>query len=167
MAGFEIHHDVIEQMMQEMQESFNRHPIRVPVEADGSIGGTTVYNGPVIHGDANGARLAWGNRNVDQSQTGAQQITPGFEPVAQAITIVLAGLANAGLSVQDQQDAQDAAEEALLEVTKQDPNPGRIRRALATLKWILTPIATGAAAGAADGAHDWAKTAIEHLTLPF
>lgn len=165
MTGFEIHHDVIAQMMQEIRQSFDQHPIRVPVEADRPIGGTTVYNGPVILGDANGARLAWGNRDVDQSQTDTQQITPGFEPIAQAVARVLEGLPNVGLSEQDQQDAQDAAEEVLAEVTEPSPNQGKIRRALASLKFLLTPIATGIATGVRQGAQEFAKTAIEHLTL--
>ena len=165
MKGFEIHHDVIDQMRREIQESFNRHPIEIPIGVEGPTGGTTIYNGPVIHGDANGSRLAWGNRDVDQSQTESQQVTAGFEPIAEVITRVLEGLPNAGLAEQDQQDAQDAAEEVLAEVIEPTPNQSKIRRALGSLKWLLTPVATGLANGAGQGAVEWAKTAIEHLSL--
>jgi hypothetical protein len=61
-----------------MQREFDKHPIRVPVEADPSTvavagGQTTInYNGPVIHGDATGAQLAWGNDVVTQSQNRAE-----------------------------------------------------------------------------------------------
>jgi hypothetical protein len=167
MEGFGVNHDSIARMMQEIQESFDRHPIRVPVNADRPVPGTTIYNGPVIHGDASGARLAWGNHDVDQSQTETQQIASGFEPIAQAVARTLEQLSVAGLSQQDQEDAEAAADEVLSEVTRSEPNQGRIRRALAALKHLLTPVAAGVMAGAGEGAQEWAKSAIEHLHLPF
>lgn len=115
------------------------------MNADGPTPGTTVnYNGPVIQGDANGARLAWGNRDVDQSQTDTQQIAPGFEPIAQAVAKTLEQLSMAGLPGRDQEDAEEAAKEVLAEVTQPEPNQGKIRRALAALKHLLAPVAAGA-----------------------
>ncbi|HWE91870.1 MAG TPA: hypothetical protein VG317_20580 [Pseudonocardiaceae bacterium] len=167
MAGFEIHHDVIAQMMKEIQDSFDQHSIRVPVNADGPTPGTTIFNGPVIQGDANDARLAWGNRDVDQSQADTEQIASGFEPIAQAVAKTLEQLSMAGLPERDQEDAVEAAKEVLAEVTQPEPNQGKIRRALAAMKHLLAPVAAGAVAGAGAGAQEWARTAIEHLQLPF
>lgn len=150
------------------------HQLRPRQSANGTItdpftgsGSTVNYNGPVIQGDANGARLAWGNQDVDQSQTDTQQIAPGFEPIAQAVTKTLEQLSMAGLSERDQEDAEEAAKEVLTEVTQPEPNQGKIRRALAALKHLLAPVTAGAAAGAGAGAQQWARTAIEHLQLPF
>jgi hypothetical protein len=44
---------------------------------------TVIINGPVIHGNANGAQLAWGNQTVHQKRI--EQIAPGYEAVAQAV----------------------------------------------------------------------------------
>ncbi|MGH3872577.1 MAG: hypothetical protein ACRDSR_13900 [Pseudonocardiaceae bacterium] len=86
--------------MRDIQREFDRHPIRVPLRTDGhtferaghmlySRGsgelGTTVYNGLVIQGIADGAQLAWGDQTVNQTMTRTEQIASGFEPIAQAV----------------------------------------------------------------------------------
>ncbi|WP_020498847.1 hypothetical protein [Sciscionella marina] len=121
----------------------------------------------MIYGNADGAQLAWDNQTVNQVQDQTQHIAPGFELIAQAVAHTLENLPLLGLSEQDQQDAEDAAKEVLEEVTQDEPKPGRIRRALSAIKWFLTPVATGVATGAGEGAQEWAKTAIEHLSVPF
>jgi hypothetical protein len=169
MANVSINRQEIARMMRDIQREFDKHPIRVPVQADppavlGSIPGgtTTIFNGPVIHGDANGAQLAWGNDIVQQNRT--RPVTPGFEALAQAVVKVLEQLPRVGLAEDDQQDADEAAHEVLAEVTQPQPDRGKIRRALATLKGLLAPIAVGLAEGSAEGAaHEWARTAIEQL----
>jgi hypothetical protein len=51
----------VAKMMQGIQREFDKHPIRVPVEVEdpelpvGTSFGTSIYNGPVIQGDANRA----------------------------------------------------------------------------------------------------------------
>jgi hypothetical protein len=164
-----VDRQAIAKMARDIQREFDKHPIRVPVEADGSASpagtnlGSTIYNGPVILGDANGAQLAWGNRTVHQTQRRDQPIAPGFEPIAQAVVSTLERLAAVGLPAQDQRDAEDAARDVLTEVTQVEPDRGKVRRALSVLKGLLAPVAMGLVAGTAEGAQGWAKAAIEQL----
>jgi hypothetical protein len=175
MPKVSIDRQAIAWMMREIQHEFDEHPIRVPVHADpplpaGSPTGstTTIYNGPVIHGDANGAQLAWGNETVYQTQTRAEQIAPGFEVIAQAVAKTLERLPSAGLAEDDQQDAEAAARDVLVEVTQSAPDRGKIRRALASLKGFLAPIAMSLAEGGAEeSAHEWPRMAVEQLSRAF
>jgi hypothetical protein len=159
----------IARMMSEIQAEFDKHAIRVPVQADPAIPGagnhTTIYNGPVIHGDANGVQLAWGNNSVFQQQS--TSVAPGYEALAQALVSTLERLPGIGLSDDDQADAEAAGQEALLALAGPDPDQGVIRRSLSALKGHLAQLALGAAVGAEQGAQEWAKTAIQHLHLPF
>ncbi len=172
----------IAKMMKDIQREFDKHPIRVPLQTKGprfqrsgpgfySGGieerGITVYNGPVIQGSADGAQLAWGNQTVNQTVNRTEQIAPGFEAIAQAVVGTLEQLPGAGLSEEDQADAEATANEVLVEVTQPDPDRGTIRRALSALKGYLAPVATGLAQGGGEGAQEWAKTAIEQLGTPF
>ena len=168
-AKANINHGNIAKMMAEIQLAFDEHPIRVPVVADDSIsaagGGTTINNyGPVIHGDASGAQLAWGNENVNQAQNRIDQIAPGFELIAQAIAKTLEGLPGAGLSEGDLGDAEAAGREALEEATKSSPDTSKVRRLVATLKGYLAPIALATQTGAGKAVEDWARSAIEQLS---
>lgn len=171
MARDGINKRAIAKMMRDIQVEFDKHPIRVAVEADSPVvpgsAGTTIYNGPVIHGDANGARLAWGNQTVHQTQNQTQQIAPGFEPLAQAVVRTLEQLPAVGLPAQEQQDAEETARDILTEVTEAEPDRSKIRRAVAALKGFVAPVAAGLAAGAEDGAREWATTAIQQLGTPF
>lgn len=173
MARVSIDRRAIAQYMKLMQEEFDKHPIRIPVTADPAAPGaptpqTTIYNGPVFHGDANGAQLAWGNQAVNQNQQRTEQIAPGFEAIAAAVAEALKGLPAVGLPEEDEQDATAAANEVLAEVTQSNPDRGKIRAALARVRGYLAPIAMAGATGATEGVHDWAKTAVEQLaTIPF
>lgn len=179
----------IERMTREIQQEFDKHPIRVPVTADmpnvsgqgvhatfqdgqqQPVGPTYHYHGPVFLGSADGSQIAWNNGEVHQSQQGSEQITPGYEVVAAAVAKVLEGIPASGLSDEEATDATHAGEEILHEVVKPQPDRGKLRRALAALKGFLYPIATGAvrgtAAGCASGTEEWARVAIEHLGHPF
>lgn len=171
MVRVSINKRAIAQMMRDMQREFDKHPIRVPVEADPTVAltpGTTIYNGPVIHGNADGAQLAWGNHTVNQvQQVRTEQVAPGFEAIALAVVSTLEGLSAVELAEDDKRDAEAAANEVLAEVTKAEPDRGKLRRALATLKGFLAPVAAGLATGTAKGAEGWARTAIEQLGVPF
>ena len=164
--GFEINRREIAKMAREMQHEFDKHPIKVPVEADTDgvvppTGAITNYH-VQVHGD--GAQLAMGNQSVVQNQVNApQQIAPGFELIAKAVANTLQQLGAAGLPPQDQTDAEDAAQEVLAEVVSDEPDPGRIRRGLNTLKGLLSPVSLGVQTGAAEGAQEWATTAIQQL----
>lgn len=167
--GFEINPRAIKQMTREIQREFDKHPITVPVEtnAHGVVPLTPVstnYYGPVVNVQGDGAQLAWDNQSVVQNQVDAtQQIAPGFELIAQAVTSTLKQLAAAGLNPQDQADAEAAANEVLTEVVREEPDSGRIRRGITALKGLLSPVAIGLHTGAADGAQEWAATAIQQL----
>ncbi|MFG3685431.1 hypothetical protein [Micromonospora sp. NPDC047740] len=128
----------------------------------------TINNyGPVIHGSADGAQMAWGNDVVHQTHSRSEQVTPEFELLAQAVTRILENLAAAGLHDEDRADAEAAAREILDEVGQATPDRRRARRAVNALKGLLAPIATGAATGAAMGAQEWARAAIDQLGVPF
>jgi len=167
MASVSINKAAIAKMMRDIQREFDKHPINVAVQADGSLpaGSTTIYNGPVIHGDANGAQLAWGNDTVTQHRQ--EQVAPGYEVLAQALVSTLQQLPAAGLPAADQEDAEAAAREALHALTQGEPDRGVVRRGVAALKGHLALLATGMVVGAEQGAQEWAKTAVQHLQLPF
>jgi hypothetical protein len=158
----------IAKMMRDLQREFDKHPIQVPVNADApelqARGGTTsIYHGPVIMGDANNAQLAWGNQTAHQTQNRTEQIAPGFEVIAMAVTKTLEGLGAIGLTDGDRQEAEAVATEILEEVTQDHPSQGKIKRGLMALKGFLAPVAAGISVGAGEGAKEWARTAIEQL----
>jgi hypothetical protein len=169
--GFEINEQGIEQFTRELQKEFDKRPIRLGVQATlpqlPDIGGspTFTYNGPVFFGSADGAQLAWNNVAVSQSQAGdPQKIAEGFEALANVVTDILRQLPNTGLGDEDQALAADAGNEILAQVTQPGPERGKIRRAAATLKGVLAPLAIAAQAGAAQAVTEWAKAAIEYLS---
>jgi hypothetical protein len=169
MARDGIDRRAIDKLTKDLQREFDKHPIRIPMETDGPefSSSTTIYNGPVFHGSADGAQLAWDNQTVGQVQHQTQQIAPGFEAIAQAVVRILEQLATADLTEEDRQDAESAADEVLAEVTRPEPDRKKIRRGLSALKGLLAPVATGLAAGTAEGAQEWAKMAIEQLGSSF
>ena len=93
-------------------------------------GHTTINYGPVIHGGADGAQLAWNNSGtVNQAQI-RDQIAPGFELLAQALISTREELPSLGLADEDLTDAQAAADDALAEVIQPEPDRGKLRRAV-------------------------------------
>ncbi|AKA02596.1 hypothetical protein ACFU90_21000 [Streptomyces noursei] len=121
--------------------------------------------GPVFHGAVSGSQFAWNNQTVTQNQQNADGAAPGFEALAALVTDLLRELPRVGLAEQDRADTEEAAREVLATITEPTPpEAGRLRRALAVLKGVLAPVATGVAVGTAAGAQDWARTAIEGLT---
>jgi hypothetical protein len=180
MTNTRINKRGIRQLMNEIQREFDKHPIRVPVEAESPVtdeivqaygpptSGTTIYQGPVIIGNADGAQLAWGNSTVQQTAVNrTEQVAPGFEAIAAAVALTRGQLPAAGLDEEDEADAKAVADEILMEVTQPQPDRGKIRRAITAPKGFLAPIATGLARGGGQGAQEWAKTAIEQLGSPF
>jgi hypothetical protein len=171
MADVSINQQEVARMMRAIQAEFDKHPIRIPITGDpgdlmsaSAVGNTTIVNGPVIHGDVNGAQLAWNNNTVHQNQNHTEQISQGFEAIAQAVAKTLEQLPAAGLDDEDRREAEAAANDVLSEVTQPEPDRRKIRRALAMLRGILTPLAIGAAKGEAAGVQDWAHTAIDQLS---
>ncbi|MEU6879538.1 hypothetical protein [Streptomyces sp. NPDC046712] len=122
------------------------------------------YDGPVFNGAVSGSQFAWNNEQVTQNQQNNSAVAPQFEALAQLVTDLLRQLPEAGLADQEREDTESAAREVLAEITRPEPEEGRIRRALGMLKGALAPVATGVAAGTAVGAQEWARAAIEGLT---
>ncbi|MFD0144086.1 MULTISPECIES: hypothetical protein [unclassified Streptomyces] len=123
------------------------------------------YDGPVFHGTSTHNQLAWNNETVTQNQQVNSQVAPGYAELAERVTELLRQLPGAGLGERDREDAEGAAGEVLEVITQPDPEEGRVRRALATLRGVLAPVATGVAAGTTVGAQEWARAAIEGLIV--
>ncbi|WP_328944769.1 hypothetical protein OG259_28025 [Streptomyces sp. NBC_00250] len=122
-------------------------------------------DGPVFNGDVSHSQFAWGNETVTQNQQNDNTVAPGYEALAERVNELLRQLPRAGLAEQDRQDTQDAAEGVLAEITRVEPvEETRLRRALATLRGALAPVATGVVAGTTVGAQEWALAAITGLT---
>lgn len=122
------------------------------------------YDGPVFNAGVTGSQLAWNSTNVTQNQQhNTNSVAPGFEELAALVTEVLRKLPEAGLSAEDREDAEVVAGEVLAEITTEEPEKGKVRRALAQLRSLLAPVATGAVAGVAAGTQEWAQAAISGL----
>lgn len=127
-----------------------------------SMSGQNINNGPVIYGDANGAQLAWNNRgDVTQNRDEVQQIAPGFEPLARTVADLLKQLPKFDLDADAQQEVREVANEVLAEVVRTNPEPRKLRRAVAALKGFLMPIVVGAASAEA---RELAQQGIHQLT---
>ena len=171
MAGnFKINPSAIKKMTQEIQREFDKNPIQLPVNADGpALRSGDVYNGPVINVQGDNAQLAWDNRDVQQSNTGTPlaDIAAGFEPLSEAVVRILKEVHASGLDPEDIAAVEEAGKEILDEVIKNEPEHGRIKRAVTYIKGLLAPLVTriaeSAAEGAGEGAHEWAATAVEAL----
>jgi hypothetical protein len=77
MAEVSINKQEIARMTREIQREFDKYSIRVPVQVDSPVppggfatGSTTIFNGPVIHGDANGAKPAGATTLCTRLRTG-------------------------------------------------------------------------------------------------
>ncbi|MFF5935900.1 hypothetical protein [Streptomyces sp. NPDC012508] len=123
------------------------------------------YDGPVFIGPAHNNQLAWNSETVTQNQQVNSAVAPGYEELAARVTELLRQLPEAGLGEQDREDAEAAAGDVLDVITQPEPEPGKVRRVLATLRGALAPVATGVAAGTTVGAQEWALSAIEGLIV--
>jgi len=122
------------------------------------------YDGPVFNAEVSGSQLAWNSTNVTQNQQhNTSTVAPGFEELAALVADVLRRLPQTGLSPEDREDAEAVAGEVLAEITSAEPEKGKVRRALAMLRGLLAPVATGAIAGVAAGTQEWAQAAISGL----
>lgn len=175
--------DYTTELQRRLQAEARRRPIRVPIETearpDRGVGyfrpfaagapypqptTTATYNGPVIYqtGDGNFQVAVGGRVNQEQHRIGA--VAAGYEQIAELVAEVLERLPDLGLDDADVVDADDAGRTIVDEVTKEQPDKGRIRRSLKIITATLTPIATGLVTGAATGVREWAQRVVEHLT---
>lgn len=172
-SGFKINRQAIAKMKRELEREFNKGGgIRVPLEVDpppvAAWPSTTTYNrydGPVVISSGDGAQIAVGD-HATQTQTNTQ-ITPGYEGLAEAVTLIMEKLSTIELPEGDREIAEEVSGELLTEVTQETPDPKRLRRAIAALKGVLAPIATGAATGVGAAVNaesqEWAHQALDLL----
>lgn len=165
-----INKQAIAKMQRELQREFDKHPIRVPINAErpeafGQPGTTTVnhYHAPVVtvHGDR--AQVAWGDGEVHQDQGSVSQVMPGYEEVARLTAEVLAKLDEFVLTADEAQDARDNGELLLAEVVKPEPDKGLLRRAATMLRGLLASAATGVNQAVTAESADLARKAIASL----
>lgn len=144
-------------------------PFLPPAKSSGEPRVSNIHYGPVFHGSAQGAQIAWNNGSVVQGGGDVKQtVSQGYEGLADTIVTLLQNLPVLGLTEIDQGQATTAANEVLVEVTAEAPDPGAIRKAVAALKGYLAPVAMGLATGAGEGAKELAHEAIQNLgNLPF
>ncbi|MFJ3584923.1 hypothetical protein ACIPPS_22225 [Streptomyces sp. NPDC090127] len=125
------------------------------------------YDGPVFRGPSSNNQFAWNNSGAvtqNQQNNTVTGVAPGYERLAAHVAEVLRRLPDAGLPEQDREDAEAAAGEVLATIAgTEEPEAGRLRRALGSLRGALAPVATGVAAGATMGAQEWALAAIAGL----
>jgi hypothetical protein len=142
----------IERLMSQIQREFDKHPIRVPIEAEADLPtpGGTHYHAPVVvvHGD--NAQVAWDNETVTQTQNSGDQIAPGFELIATAVANALQALPALGLSESDSQQVDETAREMLAEVTKAEPDRRFVQRSVNALKGLVSSAALGVQQGATE-----------------
>ncbi len=108
-------------------------------------GSQITNHGPVFHGAAQGQQFAWGNRDVSQTLHAGDQVAPGFEALAEAVAEIVKQLPAYGLDPEYQQDAEDATGEVLAQITKPEPEPRLVRRAVAGLRGLIVPVIATAA----------------------
>ncbi|MGB3698593.1 MAG: hypothetical protein WBA05_14280 [Gordonia sp. (in: high G+C Gram-positive bacteria)] len=139
-SGFKINKQGIRQFTRELEREFAKNPVRIPVEADSSglaaTNALTVnnYHGPVVTVTGGNAQLAWNNGgDVTQSQDRVEQIAPGYEELARALTDLLAELATFGLGG-DEPEVRAQTETVLAEIVKDEPDQGVIKRGLTMIK---------------------------------
>jgi hypothetical protein len=166
--GFKINNAAIAKMAGEIQREFDRHPVKIPVNAekpDTKFGGGDTYNGPVINIQGDGAQLAWNNQSVEQvnSVTKPESIAQGYEALSQAVVNILKEIRSAGLDAADTEEVEKAGRDILEEVVKEHPDQSVVKRSVVFIKGLLAPLAMRTVEGAGDAAYDWAHTAIDAL----
>lgn len=99
---------------------------------------------PVINTYGDNVQIAWGNQSVNQSQQYTQEVTPGYEGIAQVIDRLLAHLPNFKLNEADTAEVEDNANVVLQEISREDPDGNLIKRGLTMIRGLLAPVITGA-----------------------
>lgn len=174
-SGFKINKQAIRQMSREIEREFAKHPVRVPLEVDHRTvslpPATTVnnYHGPVVTVNGDHAQIAWGSRDVQQTQSRVESIAPGYEQLAQLVTDLLANLPTFALDDSDEAELRSSADTVLSEVVKLEPDKKIIKRAVTMIKGLLAPLGAGVSQAATEESAEATRTIIDALgaALPF
>jgi hypothetical protein len=151
--GFEINEQGMREMERRLQQRFSKMRLTVPVQAEVSDSGLADAISSLPDGGGNiivvgdRAQIVSNSQNVVQAHENSI-VRPEFGPISLAVTQLLESLDQLALTDEDRELARDTATDVLGEVTKADPDRGRLRRWLATLRGVLVPLAAGAAEGA-------------------
>jgi hypothetical protein len=127
-----------------------------------STGTPTVVHGPIINVTGDGTQIAWDNLRVEQNNT-TTTVAPGFERLAETVAHILENVAGLDLDAADQSAITDEATDLLAEVSKPEPDVGRLRRGLRALKGALAPIALQIQGGVGDGTRETVRGWVEQL----
>lgn len=130
--------------------------------APSSTGTPTVVHGPIINVTGDATQIAWDNLRVEQNNT-TTTVAPGFERLAESVAQILENVAGLNLDAADQSAITDEATDLLAEVSKPEPDTGRLRRGLMALKGALAPIALQIHEGVSDGARKTVRGWVEQL----
>ena len=106
----------------------------------------TIYNGPVVNISGGRANIAWGESSVvDQSTTST--VSSGYEQLATALVRAIETLqTQEGIDDLERTIATEAAESALIETTKGEPDKKVLSGLLITVRGVLSS-ALGSALG--------------------
>lgn len=162
-GGFKINKRGIREMSKELEREFAKHPITIPVQAEGSPRPISVVNhhAPVIYGGVSNSSMVWGNGQANLSQN--SQTGAGQEDLVSALERILKQMPRDQLPAEDVEDLEAASSQVLEEVRSSQPEQAHAKRGLRTMLRILNPIAQGLQAGASEGAQSWARDAIQSL----
>lgn len=167
--GFEIHDDVLDEMVGEIQQKLASRPVEVPVTVETpSISGlpaaSTVnnYYGPYVVAHGDNAQIATGDGPVNQVQEGA--IAPGFTEAATVAADLLANASAFGLDQAQQDVLSDNAQDILTEVVTTAPDAARVRSCFTMITGLLAPLILGASNGITQEAGAATQHAIETIT---
>lgn len=168
--GVSINKQAIAKMQRDLQREFDKHPIRVPINADPPTGfagtpSSTVnhYHAPVVTVNGDHAQVAWGDGTITQGQGDVSQVTAGYETLARISADVLAKRDALALSAEDSEDLRDTAEAVLAEVVKPEPDKGVLRRGATMLRGLLASAATGLNQAITAETAKFARDAIDAL----
>jgi hypothetical protein len=100
-------------------------------------------SGNMIFGDITRSQVAANNHEATQQQSST--IAPGFQSTAEIVAEVLNKLTAAGLEGKQLDDTTTASRQVLEEVTQAEPDPGKVRQALAKVAGFLLVVVIDAA----------------------
>lgn len=161
----------IDRLMRDIQREFDKHPIRVPIQADSDlpapVAGGTHYHGPVVVVNGDNAQVAWESENVTQSQTSNDQIAPGFELIATAVANALQALPALGLTEPEVEQVDETAREVLAEVTKEAPDRRLVQRGVNAIKGLVSSAALGVGVATTQESKELALQLFDQLGQSF
>lgn len=151
--------------MREIQQEVDKHPIKVPIDAEVSpvvAQSVTNYNGPIVVNAGGSAQIAFGTGSL-QERSDIESVSPGYEELAATLADLIARVDDF-MSESDARALREGAESVLREVSEQQPEATKVGSLVTTVKGLLASLALGLAQGAGVGGVEWARDLVERLT---